>query len=89
MDEDYAAISQQMFACEYWDNTREAIEQSPEHRALNLYVQQRSFAWATANTNEFIGVDYKITNVGPEILRDVFIGFFVDADAGPKSRENF
>jgi len=89
IDEDYEAISQQMYSCEYWDNTQEALEQLPEHRAMNLYIQQRSFAWSTAGSNEFVGVDYKITNVGQERLRNVFIGFFVDADAGPKSNPNF
>jgi hypothetical protein len=89
IDEDYEAISQQMYSCEYWDNTQEAVEQNPEHRAMNLRVQQRSFAWSTARSNEFVGVDYRVTNVGQEVLRNVFLGFFVDADAGPKTRPNY
>jgi hypothetical protein len=89
VDEDYEAISQQMLACEYWDNTQEAVEQNSEHRPLNLLVRQRSFAWSTARSNEFIGVDYRITNAGREILKNVFIGFFVDADAGPKAHDDY
>ena len=89
VDEDYEAISQQMLVCEYSDDTIEAREQSPEHRPLHLGVRQRTFAWSTADANEFIGIEYTITNTGAERLRDVYLGFFVDADAGPKSRGGF
>ncbi|MBU1700510.1 MAG: hypothetical protein KJ927_13850 [Candidatus Eisenbacteria bacterium] len=88
-DEDFEAISQQMFSCEYKDNTERAIDANPEHRPLNLLIQQRSFAWSTPGSNEFIGFEFTIWNDGFETLRDVFIGFFVDSDAGPRDAESY
>lgn len=85
IDEDYAAISQQMFSCEYWDYTEEARTFYPEHRPLGLRVHQESYAWSTEGANEFIGMDFKIINDGFETLRQVYLGFFVDSDVGPKS----
>lgn len=89
IDEDYAAISQQMFSCEYWDYTEAAIAQYPEHRPLNLRVQQNSFAWSTEGSNEFVGFDFKIFNDGFEVLRQLYIGFFVDSDVGPKDHPGY
>lgn len=89
IDEDYAAISQQMFTCEYWDNTDLAQELNPEHRPLNLQVRQSSYAWSTAGSNEFIGFDFNIQNQGFEVLRNVYLGFFVDSDAGPKDAPGY
>ncbi|MBD3161145.1 MAG: hypothetical protein GF346_03090 [Candidatus Eisenbacteria bacterium] len=89
IDEDYAAISQQMFSCEYWDYTEEAINTYPEHRPLNIRIQQASYAWSTEGSNEFVGFDFTIFNDGFEVLRDVYIGFFVDSDAGPKDEPGY
>jgi hypothetical protein len=85
IDEDYAAISQQMFSCECWDYTSEAIQEYPEHQPLHLKVRQRSLAWSTEGSNEFIGLDYVISNDGFRTLRDVYVGYFVDSDVGRKS----
>ncbi len=84
IDEDYAAIGQQMFSCEFRDNTAEAISQSSDHRPLGLKVQQRSFQWSTSGINEFVGFDFRIINIGDQRLKSLYIGFNVDADAGPK-----
>ncbi len=84
IDEDFAAISQQMLSCEYWDYTDEARARYPEHRPLNVKIHQECYAWSTDGANEFIGMDFKIHNVGFEMLRQVYLGFFVDSDIGPK-----
>jgi len=88
-DEDYSAISQQMFSCQYWDYTQESTNRYPEHRPLNLRVHQESYAWSTEGSNEFIGFEFKIYNDGFEVLRSLYIGFFVDSDAGPKEVRGF
>jgi hypothetical protein len=85
IDEDYAAIGQQMFSCEYRDNTPEAANQISDHRPLGILIQQRSFQWATPGINEFVGFDFQVVNIGDQRLRDIYIGFNVDADAGIKS----
>jgi hypothetical protein len=89
IDEDYAAISQQMFSCEYYDNTPEAKAFYPEHRPLNLHVTQKSMAWSNEGANEFIGLEYVIKNEGFEVLRELFLGYFVDSDAGRKSASGY
>ena len=89
IDEDFAAISGQMLNCEYWDYTPEAQQQYPEHRPLNLLVRQRTFGWSAAYANEFVGVEFEVTNVGFELLRDVYLGFFVDSDIGPRDHEGY
>ncbi|MDZ4803910.1 MAG: hypothetical protein SGI90_03470 [Candidatus Eisenbacteria bacterium] len=89
IDEDFAAIGQQMLACEYRDDTPEAANQINSHRPLGLLVRQRSFQWSTVGINEFTGFDFEVINVGDQRLRDMYIGFFVDADAGPKAASNY
>jgi len=89
IDEDYEAIGQQMFSCEYWDNTDEARAQYPDHRPLNLRIRQRSFAWSTEGANEFVGLDYVVLNQGWETLRQIYLGYFVDSDAGRKDADDY
>ncbi|MCA9728453.1 MAG: hypothetical protein KC729_12265, partial [Candidatus Eisenbacteria bacterium] len=62
---------------------------NPEHRPLNLRVQQSSYAWSTEGSNEFIGFDFNIINDGFEVLRQVYLGFFVDSDAGPTDTDGY
>ncbi|MCK4303137.1 MAG: hypothetical protein KAY24_02765 [Candidatus Eisenbacteria sp.] len=89
IDEDFEAISQQMFSCEYWDYTDEAMAAYPTHRPLHLKVRQRSFAWSAEGENEFVGLDYRISNDGFEAMRDIYIGYFVDSDAGNKAAPGY
>lgn len=89
IDEDYAAISQQMFSCEYWDYTEESRNAYAEHRPLNVRVIQNSMAWSTEGANEFVGFEFTIINDGFELLRQVYLGFFVDSDAGPREKDNY
>ena len=86
VDEDFAAIGQQMFSCEYRDDTQEAKNRFNEHVPWGLRVQQRSFGWAVTGSNEFIGVDYNIMHEGSKEMRNVYVGFFVDGDVGPKGQ---
>lgn len=89
IDEDFAAIGQQMYSCEYRDDTPEALTQLNDHRPLGLRVRQRSFQWGVAGVDEFVGVDFHVRNVGDQRLRSVYIGFFVDADAGPRENPDY
>ncbi|MBN1504466.1 MAG: hypothetical protein JW952_05330, partial [Candidatus Eisenbacteria bacterium] len=86
LDEDYEAIGQQMFSCIYRDDTQQATDTWNEHVPWGLKVEQRSFGWANSGSNEFIGVDYRIRHEGTEVMRDAYVGLFVDPDAGPKAQ---
>ncbi|MGD8394540.1 MAG: hypothetical protein PVF43_03570 [Candidatus Eiseniibacteriota bacterium] len=83
IDEDFEAISQQMFASQYTDYGEVSTNIYAEHVPLNLRVQQRSFAWSSGGAENMIGIDYTIWNDGGRPLRDLYLGFFVDSDIGP------
>jgi hypothetical protein len=89
IDEDYAAVSKQMFSCWYTDNQSVALQVFPEHNPLNLYVRQESYQWEEDRFDDFVGVQFWITNEGTEVLEDLYIGFFADGDAGPRGGEDY
>ncbi len=89
-DEDYAAFSQQMFASVYYDSVSwfNDFITNPEdhHHPLNLRVEQSSFAWSQPSVDDFVGIDFKVTNIDTaRIIYNAYVGFMVDADCGPIS----
>jgi hypothetical protein len=89
VDEDFAAISNQMFSCWYTDNQPIAFEIFPEHNPLNILVRQESYQWENDRFDDFVGIEYEIFNIGDDVLEDVYVGFFADCDAGPRSRDGY
>ncbi len=93
IDEDYQAISQQMFRCEYEDTYEEDVNDAQVsgptdlHNALGLRIIQESYQWTSEQTDDFVGIDFQVINIGEDTLRMVYVGFMVDADAGPLSDE--
>jgi hypothetical protein len=92
IDEDFAAISQQMYRMEYEDTYEELVNtdgiyDSDPHTSLGLRVIQESYQWTSELTDDFVGIDYKVINIGQDTIRMAYIGFMVDADAGPDSDE--
>jgi hypothetical protein len=84
IDEDFAAVSSQMFVCEYGD-THHGIQLAyPEHEPLGLRVCQTSMAWEDPRYDDFIAFDFRVVNVGTELLEQVYVGLFADADIGPR-----
>lgn len=89
IDEDFGAISQQMFTCVYRDDASEALNSFAEHVPMGLEITQKSFAWGVPGSDNFVGLELNIKNDGRNDLRDVYLGFFCDADAGPESESNY
>jgi len=89
IDEDFAAISKQMFACQYTDNQPSSTQIYPQHNPLNLHVRQETYQWEEDRFDDFVGAQFWITNVGRDVLTELFIGFFADGDAGPRDVENY
>ena len=81
-DEDFAAIGQQMYSCEYFDDIPETRQFEPEHVPLGIRVRQTSYAWATPGQNDFVGMDYHITNRSGRSLRSIMVAIFADPDIG-------
>lgn len=89
VDEDFAAVSRQMFTCQYADDEPGSVQEFPNHNPLRLHVRQESYQWDEDRFDDFIGVEFHITNTGTDILEDVYIGFFVDGDVGQRGTENY
>jgi hypothetical protein len=89
IDEDFAAISRLMFSCRYTDNQPISREVYPQHNPLGITVRQESYQWSAPRFDDFIGVEYHITNISGKFLEDVYVGLFVDGDAGPRDRSNY
>lgn len=86
IDEDFAAIGNQMFRAVMRDNLPLILEDQPEHEPLNLRIEQQSYAWEDDGADDFIGLDYTLTNIGNRPLLQVYVGFFADPDIGERAR---
>ena len=84
IDEDYAAVGSQMFTCVYRDDTPEALASVTDHKPLNITVEQQSYQWGTEALGDFVGINFSVTNHGNQRLKEVYLAFFSDSDAGPK-----
>jgi hypothetical protein len=89
IDEDFAAVSKQMFSCWYTDDQPTALQIYPEHNPLHVSVRQESYQWEDDRFDDFVGINFWITNIGGEVLEDMYIGFFADCDAGSRDTENY
>ncbi len=89
IDEDFAAISNQMFACRYADYYPETARAFPQHNPLGLEVRQQSFQWEEDRYDDFVGIEFHITNAGSNVLEDVYVGFFADGDAGQRTTDRY
>ena len=82
IDEDFAAISDQHFRCVMADNVPEIFPIYPDHVPLNLQIVQESFQWVDLLARDFIGYDYRMTNVGVADINGLHCGIFADFDIG-------
>ena len=86
------ARSEQDIICEYDDSRTDpnlvAIDPTDNrpHKPLGIKIHQRSMAWSYAYADDFVLFDYQIENVGNEILKEVYMGVFVDGDVWHVSR---
>ena len=85
IDEDFRAVGSQHFRSKMRDNTALATEINPEHDPLDIEVVQESFQWENESVDDFVGFEFQVTNLGPNRLNSVYLGFFADCDIGPRS----
>ncbi|MBK7769591.1 MAG: hypothetical protein IPI48_03385 [bacterium] len=71
VDEDFAAFGDQQFVSAYNDLEPALQEQFPDHTPLGINIVQRSIQWGGPLSEDFIGYDFTITNVGAELLEQV------------------
>jgi hypothetical protein len=89
IDEDFAAISDQMFSRWYTDDSPIATQIYPQHRPLHLMVRENSYQWTDPDFDDIVGFDYEITNIGSSLLRNMYVGWFIDGDVGNRNRDNY
>lgn len=85
IDEDFDQIGNQMMVCRMRDDLPVSLEENPDHRPLHVEVLQTSYAWEVEEFEDMVAFEFVITNRGSEILRDVYVGMFMDADIGPRT----
>lgn len=80
VDEDCAAIGDQHYFATYADTAAVLQETYPDHQPLGIEVLQQSFQWMDPLLAGVIGYDFTVTNVGDQVLEDVYCGLFADFD---------
>ncbi len=91
IDEDFAAIGQQMFTCVIRDDTPQAVEAAAAERHVPLGIECRQSAWAYSipGYTDFNIVNWHFFNRSGHELDSVAIGFRVDMDCGPIDKANY
>jgi hypothetical protein len=92
VDEDFAAISNEMFATEYYDSSTFFNQFFPDpadhHHPLGLHVTQETYVWSHPAVDDFVGVELTITNASRHVddvgwtIEKPYVGMLVDADVG-------
>ena len=76
IDEDYAAIGQQMFSCVIRDDTPQAINTTfnEKHVPLGLECRQTAWAYSIAGFQDFDVIQYDIYNRSGHTLDSMTVG---------------
>jgi len=84
IDEDFAALGQQMFSLVMRDDTPEAIKAGVDepHVPIGLECRQSAWAYSVPGFRDFDVVDYEIINRSGHTLDSLTIGWLVDMDCG-------
>ncbi len=93
-DPERLGFSEQDIICQYFDTVTNSALINPDqfdqtrHKPLGIRIDQRSMAWSYSYAEDFILFDYKVTNIGTDVLRKVYMGIYVDGDAFHTSRND-
>lgn len=78
-EQDYIAVYTDTFTSGVGGINNDEVD-NRLHRPLYVEVTQRSFAWSYSYADDFVLFDYAIKNIGVQRLKQVYMGFYVDAD---------
>ncbi len=80
----FRAISEQDFIAVFYDTNTTAPTPDPNdgrpHNPLGLRIVQKSYSWSYEYAEDFILIDFEITNIKDRALKNVWIGLYIDAD---------
>ncbi len=80
IDEDFGQIASQMMTCTMFDNTPLGREIYPDHIPLGVAVVQRAASFFQDDFEDIVILDYEVSNVGVDEVKDVYLGMYVDCD---------
>jgi len=91
IDEDFAAIGQQMFSCMMRDDTPQAINTAfaEKHVPLGLECQQLAWAYSIPGFTNFNVIQWNVINRSGHVLDSLVVGGVVDMDCGPIDKANY
>ena len=79
------ALSEQDYIAVYYDTLHGSSNDyfsSRRHIPLGLEVTQSSYAWAYSYAQDLVLIDLSIRNIGQRVLKDTYLGLYVDGDVG-------
>ena len=91
IDEDYAALGQQMYSCLIRDDTQAALSTvfNEPHVPLVSEVRQLAWAYSVPGFTNFNPIEWTIFNRSGHTLDSMYFGFRVDIDSGPASSSTY
>lgn len=78
-EQDFITVYSDTFTADVPDLGFDAID-FRGHNPLGIEVTQSSFAWSYSYTEDFVLINYTVKNIGDELLKDLYIGLYMDAD---------
>ena len=84
-EQDYIAVYVDTFTRGVPNRSFDPLDNRP-HKPLYVEVTQRSFAWSYSHADDFILIEYDIRNIGKQVLKDVYVGVYWDADVHRSQR---
>ncbi len=82
---DSRALATQHFELAFDDYV---VPESGTHTPLGVKVELRVLAWGSSFADDFVILDYSITNISGNELRDVYVGYWNDTTVGNTDRNN-
>jgi len=83
VDEDYGAVSENDVYISATDTNATEVDPLNQHVPMGIKIIQHSYSWCGRFAEGILPMDYWFVNIGKNIIKDVYIGFFMDYDVGP------
>lgn len=76
---DISALATQHIECNFNDY---ANPEGGGHVPLGIKINMRTLAWSSRNADDFVMLNYRIINISPWELRDLYLGLWMDTTVG-------
>ena len=83
VDEDYGAVSENDVYLSSTDTNSTDFHPYFRHSPMGIKIIQHSYSWCGTFAEGILPMDYWFVNIGKNIIKDVYVAFWVDMDVGP------